>query len=430
MNLNWQTEKRRLADILYRRATQGKEKVPYKEIVNKSFPEVFETCVRNYARRMFSSENPIRLEDRGRYDMENREVKEYVYGLKKAIIHQTIFENEEIRQLCNFAVDLEFNILTRPRRAILDLLFASSDQRSKEDILTVLQGFGGDRPFIHKLLKTIENLGFESIGRDKYEIMSRPLEKQIYSETPISAFLIDSNLFMDFENAITGQQDRKIRSNIVLGMLKERELDQMVRSFAKETSDKDSWTAEEIENTMDRFLLVGLDSITSDENEKTADSDDSISLDEEMRLEEEEPADNEKPLKIQFAEEKAKRETEAPSPSRTHYIPISRLKDKSFFLEYDEELIINRSDIESQPPGPYPALYDLIDARDRKVFIKKLFGKNKEQYLEFIDRLEQMDSWKDAKAAIDEELRVRDISPYSKEAVLLGDVVFSRYFKK
>ncbi len=72
----------------------------------------------------------------------------------------------------------------------------------------------------------------------------------------------------------------------------------------------------------------------------------------------------------------------------------------------------------------------LIDEKDKKYIQKKIFDNDIRAYNEFIRQLEPIDSWKEAKKMIDNELVMRSIEPFSKEALRLGDLVFNRYFPK
>ncbi|MFQ5632341.1 MAG: hypothetical protein ACE5I1_26525, partial [bacterium] len=72
----------------------------------------------------------------------------------------------------------------------------------------------------------------------------------------------------------------------------------------------------------------------------------------------------------------------------------------------------------------------IIDNKSRTVFIKKIFSKDKLAYVEFIDQIEEKDSWKEAKAILDAELASRKISPFCREAVKLSDLIFAKYFSK
>ncbi|MGH7602336.1 MAG: hypothetical protein ACREOI_38710, partial [bacterium] len=107
-----------------------------------------------------------------------------------------------------------------------------------------------------------------------------------------------------------------------------------------------------------------------------------------------------------------------------------RPKIKYQYADDDEPLMIERAKIEAQPPGPYPSFTRLVDEKSRRDFIKKIFHKDLEAYLAFIERLETLQTWKEAKAFLDHEFQQRRVNPYSREAVRLSDMVFSRYFTK
>ena len=93
-------------------------------------------------------------------------------------------------------------------------------------------------------------------------------------------------------------------------------------------------------------------------------------------------------------------------------------------------MVIKRSNIEKQPDGPLHSLRRLIDEKDMKYIQKRIFDNDIRAYNEFIRQLEVIESWKEAKKIIDNELFMRSIEPFSKEALRLGDLVFNRYFPK
>lgn len=438
----WESEKQRLVEILLKRISQGREKVNCQEIMEGEFPEVFQVCVKNYARKLFDEEKPLRIYSQERYDLQNEQFKKKFADLKEALIGDTVFTKEEVTRLARLSVNFQFDGLVRPRQTMIKVLFNTTDQRDKEDVLIVVQGFGDNRPFIQKLITSIENLDSKIITRQDFEELITRLETAVYDKKPISAFLKDINLLIKFEASITGAEHRRVRSQVLLGMLTERGLGSLADGIKHEASNKEFWTFKEIENALERHLLVGgLEyaessaveeaSLNNRKDEKTSldiqkdavslDAFDEIdtSLDSEISKKRE-SSDKADSLRLQFAE--AKSESEIPS--------TQKLKESKKVFNFDDTRIINRREIESQPPGPYPALHTLINQRDRKIFIKKIFRKDGQKYIEFIQRLERKDKWKEAKAMIDQELEKRGISPYSKEAVLLGDVVFSRYFSK
>jgi hypothetical protein len=71
---------------------------------------------------------------------------------------------------------------------------------------------------------------------------------------------------------------------------------------------------------------------------------------------------------------------------------------------------------------------ELIDEKTEKVFIKKLFGGDGDAYGKLIQKLDESESWRVAKILIDNELFKRDVDPFSREAIKLVDLIYSRYY--
>jgi hypothetical protein len=100
-------------------------------------------------------------------------------------------------------------------------------------------------------------------------------------------------------------------------------------------------------------------------------------------------------------------------------------KDEEEDLESIKTISVSESVERSIPKG---GLRSFIDDKSRKGFIKKLFGGETEGYEHLLDKLEEADSWRVAKILIDNELFKRDVDPFSREAIKLVDIVYSRYY--
>ncbi|MFQ5636795.1 MAG: hypothetical protein ACE5IR_02230 [bacterium] len=422
----WESETSRLANSLFERVLNGHEKKAYREIVGHGFPEFFEAAVKQHAKKVIKTENPIRINLKDRFKRQNQEFDDRLSSLQEILATGTIFNKEELQPLAEYSIIFQFDVIVRPRQTLMDVLYSDSKPRKKTDVLVIAAGFGCERPFIAKTILALRNVEFDLIDQDKFDVISKAIEKQVYDEVPVSAFLRDVNLLMKLQKAAMGCRVNGLSPKTILGMLRERDLHEMAEGLKKETlSDEALWSPAKIENALQRYLLVGgVDNFNS-ENDHNFVSDkeekkprNTNNLAQESVLSEYKDDQKPRKIKIQFANE----------PRNNFRVQEYSFTGRPLFSE-DEEFIINRKDIESQPPGPYPALYTLINPKTRKVFVRKIFQKNKRHYIEFIKKLEKLDRWKDAKAVIDEELRAREINPYSKEAVLLGDIVFSRYFQ-
>jgi hypothetical protein len=96
-------------------------------------------------------------------------------------------------------------------------------------------------------------------------------------------------------------------------------------------------------------------------------------------------------------------------------------------LESLEAELISDKNVQIDP-GSRSGLKELIDEKTEKVFVKKLFGGDSESYGKLMLKLEDAESWRVAKILIDNELFKRDVDPFSREAIKLVDLVYSRYY--
>jgi hypothetical protein len=79
---------------------------------------------------------------------------------------------------------------------------------------------------------------------------------------------------------------------------------------------------------------------------------------------------------------------------------------------------------------PLEDLNTMIMGRTRKKIIKKLFSKNENEFLSFVNLVNNQSTWKETSVIIDNEFYERGINPYSKEAIMFSDLIYVRFFPK
>jgi hypothetical protein len=251
----WENEKRRLADILLQRAAASAETVPCHELIGCGFPELFELLAKNHARKIFDEFQPVALHAGPRYNLQSLRVQRQLTLLENQLVQETLFSKEEIKALAERAVNFQFDVLVRPRQKLLEVLYSSASERKPEDVLVVARGFGDERPFIRKLIRTFSKFDSEIVSREVLQELSSAAERAVYRESPISAFMLEIKLFTEFEAAITGRPCLTIASATVLGLLTERELYYQHAELTEEAATKDCWTIPEVESALQRFWL-------------------------------------------------------------------------------------------------------------------------------------------------------------------------------
>ncbi len=481
----WQQEKKKLARVLEEKIITGQENLTLSQLKKHNVPEVLHVSLQNQATHIFKKERPLSLIQSDRFDFSDTQIKKQLSTLRDLLIEKVQFKTEEVRKAISFSINLAFDVITRPKLTIKSILFQKSSERRREDVLAIIRGLGDDLLTVRTLQEFLEAETVDVITREHFDAIMKEVFQSLYGEQPITALMNDLNRLQHLYQEITGREKEQISAQILYGMIKERDLQDYAPAFKKEMQNKSGWSLTEFEQFLERTILVGN---LEPEFEKS----DTIFIPEEQEEETrpKQPQTREETGTVPAQQEAEKAEQsqldrlknrirteQKPEPEKNEYTPMDTngvVKEPDKFTvpavketngekgaikeenkqnnnskeETDTGLfrrglrssrreftgtstdVIKRSQIEAQPPGPYPPLHSLIDDRSRKVFVKKLFGKDSEAYHFFVERLERTESWKEAKGILDRELSSRGLSPYSREAVRFSDILFGRYFSK
>lgn len=265
----WQNEKRRLTARLRDRVLLGRDAVLWREIVEMDLPEVFQILIGKRSQQMF--EEAIRLSNPEFYDLNNPVVQDLIKPLQQVMMARTKISRDEVEKICVTAIALQVDIVVRPRAALFEILFNAANERDRDDVIVVAEGFGAERPFIQKLVATLRELHSPRIFGDLFDTLTRTTEQSILRDAPISALLTDFKLLLKLEAQVIGEACAAISSPLFLGMLVERELEALADDLGQESGKESlaiqpSWTLAEIESVLERHWLVGAGESQADSN--------------------------------------------------------------------------------------------------------------------------------------------------------------------
>jgi hypothetical protein len=361
-----------------------------------------------------------------------------------------IFDFAELKPVLSFGVRLQFDLIVKPRRFLEKLLYHHAVERTRGDISVILVGFEDDRPFLAALLETLSTYPDSSVTKEAFNALCRQIERQVYRGNSAAPLLQDFDTYQKYRCALLGVDaaEASHANQMILAMLYERNLTELAESLLPEFTQQEFWMMHEIEKLVHRhwnrtdwtaqpantdglelspeinfgdFLDQAANEMESQlvrttVRELRASEAVAVSLKDNDHTNAVERQDEGAPVNEMNAPQRAVEQTE-----------VSR---KTFIRFDEEEPVIYRSKLEQQPPGPFPSLTQLIDEKNRKLFVRKIFDRDVDGYTEFIQRLELVQTWKEAKQLLDQELNRRKISPYSKEVIRLSDLIFGRYFSK
>ncbi|MDZ7266206.1 MAG: hypothetical protein ONB48_04990 [candidate division KSB1 bacterium] len=458
----WEKEREKLVLALEQRLIANRDAIPLRELLAADIPEILKGLFRQRAHKIVREEKPLGLHTVREYKLDDAEMRQQLRRLRDMLAERLVFDRSELRPVLTFGVGLQFDVLARPRSALEHLLYRHEVERERDDLLIVLRGLGEEQQYLRALLDRIAAYPRGPVTKEAFRAACHQVELEVYGKNPVPALVQDLKQYQSYCASLLGtatpQDGFLIDNQTVLAMLFERNLAELAENLLPEFTKKEAWEISEIENLVARHLENGSATLPFMPGEGGT----LVSLDMTKVLEE--AASEIESQLVQAAvsdlqqmpapaasagiviREKAEwypagtqaagtGETvvpaadpvpQQPSPPAGQSVTANKLK-----IRFDtEEPLVQRAKIEQQPPGPFPSLYHLIDDKNRKAFIRKIFQRDADAYLEFIDRLEPLQTWKEAKAVLDAELCLRNINPYSKEAVLLSDVLFGRYFSR
>ena len=426
-----ENEKRLLAATVRDRLIGDRNIIIYRELLDKKIPTFLKNYLQNSVQKFVHTEEPIQFNNSKRFDFEYSKIVELRKSLIKAFEEATIFSREELIETINKTVSLQFNLLVKPGATLLKIFYRNRSDRVQNEILQILEGLDDQRILIKKLINNIREFDQFHIVAEDFKTILNITYKQVYQDNFVNSFVSDVIAFANFLSMIHGYENRKIDINLLKLLLVERNLKQYSAAFdgypnAKIDIDQIAQILNhkgedesEIDDDIEKFMMV---SISDDQNDKPIEKrskryQDEIDQSFNQLNQLHQSYRVEKKSDINSTDEFAKKgEKKFPKITNIWKDPM--------------DMVITRSNIEKQPDGPLYSLMRLIDEKDKKYIQKKIFDNDHSAYHKFIMQLEMIDNWKEAKRVIDNELFIRSIEPFSKEALRLGDLVFNRYFPK
>ncbi|MFZ5518105.1 MAG: hypothetical protein ACOY90_15780 [Candidatus Zhuqueibacterota bacterium] len=430
-----ENEKRLLAATVRERLIGNRNIILYKELLENKIPKFLKNYLQNSVQKFVHTEEPVQFNNSKRFDLEDEKINHLKILIIKAFEEATIFSRDELIEIINRTVRLQFDLLVQPGATLIKIFYRNKSDRVQNEVLQILDGLEDRRIFVKTLIKNIREFDQYHIVEVDFKNLLHKTEKEVYETNFISAFLSDVLAFAEFLSYIHGRKENQMSTELVKLLLTERNnnsYSERIKAF-KEDSVEISKIPQLFGDINDRALKVeGDNNHNEDDLEKFIMNPDEtiqpIELEDKSKVYESEIrlsfGENDKTFDRDDSDVKiADRSSDSRPAKAKHPIITNVGKDPL-------DMIITRSKIEEQPSGPLTSLEYLIDEKSKKFIIKRIFKNDDFAYTQFIRKLEIIHSWKKAKIVIDKELLNRSIQPFSKEALRLGDLVFNRYFPK
>lgn len=431
-------EKRQLSATVQERLIGNKNSIRYKELLDQKIPNFLRNYLQNSVQKIIHTEEPIQFNNSKRFDFEYEKISKAKNELFKAFEEAIIFTREELTEIIDRTIELQFDLLVKPAGTLYNIFYRQKSDRIQNDILKILAGLNDSRIYFKALKKNIEEYDQYHIVNENFQNILDKTEKDVYQKSFITAFLSDVNAYSNFLNLILGVEKSKIDIQVLKLLLSERKFKQYLPHLAK---------FDDNNCDVDGIASIFLKYVSSRSNRQDADCSKFISEEIAKLIDKTnskskteisiEKSSERQQKKMDHGSEKIVQEDETKripkkSDSKGAAIP-KKEKAKKFPRVTNSwkdplDMIIERSKIEEQPKGPLISLKEMIDDKSERFIMKRIFCNDVHEYHGVIRKLELIDNWKDAKKIIDSELYARSIKPFSREALKLSDLVFNRYF--
>ena len=416
------------------------------ESVKHFFDQEVELWIREEEEKFTSNE---------RFDYDMPEVRMHIDNIFDVLKQSANFHVTKFNQLLERAVKLEMNFLIEPQRTLTQFLFKDSPIVSTMEVYDTLKYFFRYKYYKDAISDYFNTKYLREISQDQFKDLMEQIDEKIYKENVLETTLKTLKTVLGFINE-AGEEKTDVLSIIVLEhaftdhnlneytelvkqLKAEGEIEVGLTTLEQILSEGNLKAAEEVEvdSSKREATQIMIDNLEDIESSKPEVEVSEIEI-KESEIQLEEPEDEVEEEEEEFEEEEevvaeaAQVEEEIPVVEKTPE-PVIEEEAVSESPEQEGKVANDLADFvakQIKSDQPMEDVNKIITGRNRKRVVKKLFKKKENEFSSFVDILNSQTNWKEASVIIDEEFYQRGINPYSKEAIMFSDMVYTRFFPK
>lgn len=466
----WENETVVLVVSLKKRIMGGSDKVRFGRIqADNAIPPFIKVIFRNRVEEYLISESPLSFKSTPHFDLKPEDIE----GLRGQILdvfrETAIFHQDEVEEILRQALVLRLDYLVKPVRTMGGLLYGNKDRIDIFDLEKRLDPFSKVLPYAENVIKECRRLGYTELEKDEFPGLAADVVRKMAGQDPVKLVLHDFSVLTDFVSETKGEEIGRVGGDVLGEFLDDRSMASFRKAVEVEVKlGKEDFDAADLEMTIKRYLelketfgsapaAAAPAAPAVDRRERPEPSEparpaarkpapvpapapapEPVVIEEPDKLEESWDLDSvlgeETPLLAVEPEKEVSLPAEKPKAVKKPMRIIRREQaeeedepetgDAGSLESIDAELISERRGDSPRRPS----FRSLIDDKTEKVFVKKLFNGDGDAYGKLMQKLEDAESWRVAKILIDNELFKRDVDPFSREAIKLVDLIYSRYY--
>jgi len=365
-----------------------------------------------------------------RFDYDMPEVRMLIDQIFDHLKQNARFHINKFNLLIERAIKLEMNYLIEPHRTLRQFIFKDQQIVSTISIYNTLKYFFKYSYYKDAISDYFNSKYLKEISGEQFTQLITQIDENAFKENRLETTLKTIKTITGFMSEAVGEEVTTLELDVLLHAFKDRNLD--VYTALIEQLKKNG----ESEISLDDLEIIlraeSLEALHPAEEETVKEEavEDSVKLADVENIEDSKPvfAVDDIELGEIKAEEVGEEEEEEVEEEEEEEEVVSEATAAKKSNVADDMANFVASKIKSDKP--LADLNTMVTGRQRKKIIKKLFKKNENEFMSFVELVNGQSAWKEASVTIDNEFYERGINPYSKEAIMLSDIIYLHFFPK
>jgi len=369
-----------------------------------------------------------------RFDYDMPEVRILIDQIFDNLKQNARFDQNKFNQLIERAIKLEMNYLIEPHRTLSQFIFKNSQVVSTMEVYDTLKYFFKYGYYKDAISDYFNAKYLREISQEQFNQLIAQIDEKAFKENTFETTLKTIKSITSFMSEAVGADVQSIELDVLLHAFKDRNIEKYARLIEElQKKDQEELSLADLESVLRE---ESIEVLTEPETpiEEIDSEEDKPPGEETLQIEEIEDIEDSKPLvevtEIDVGEIKPDElvEEEEEEEELEHEVAAEPAKDETRSNVASDMADFVARQIQSDKP--LEDLNTMVVGRTRKKIIKKLFQKKENEFLSFVDMVNEQSAWKDASVVIDNEFYERGINPYSKEAIMFSDLIYVRFFPK
>lgn len=410
----------------------GKDKsIALADIKKRDIPNF----IKNYFDR--EAENWIREESSmflssGRFNYDLPEVRKKFDELYEVLKNTAIFNQARLNRILEQGVKLQTNFLVQPERTMVQFIYRDYDSITPAEVMDSMRYFIDYDYYFKSLEAYFKSNPMETISKTTFKSFIQQLDEKAFQENTTAASVNIASVIVGFLNLGREQQSDSIDPEVLASAYQDRNLPKY-QEAAKNMMSKNWGTVSvsKLESMFNAFLEGGdveakpvkQEKVKTDYQEKTdvIFTKDFSSLVSDIKVEKEEVQETEVG---DFLTEEEEEDIVLPSAPASQEYKSPETPGTGTAADQLAAVMAERLG----QAAVLKDLYQIIEDKDKKTYIKKLFKKKDKEFFQLLNDLNAINNWPAANTLIEDVFYSHDINPYQKEAIAFTDAVYTRYF--